>query len=114
MWNRVKGTQQEEYIANPVEGSNHNFGMAVDLSILDENGQPLDMGTRFDDFAELSQPRLEEKFLSAQKLSREHHNNRLLLRTCMEQSGFHQFSTEWWHFDALPRVKILTEYKIVE
>lgn len=114
MWRKVEGTYQQDYIANPERGSNHNFGMAVDLSILNENGEVLDMGTGFDEFDEMSQPRHEEKYLSEKKLHPAHHQNRLLLRECMETAGFKQLSTEWWHFDALPRAEIRANFKIVE
>jgi D-alanyl-D-alanine dipeptidase len=114
MWNKVKGTYQQDYLANPDRGSNHNFGMAVDLSIEDENSQAIDMGTGFDEFDELSQPRHEDRFLSEKKLLTQCLANRLLLRGCMEAAGFNQLSTEWWHFDALPRAEIREKYKIVE
>ncbi len=114
MWNKVKGTYQQQYIANPENGSNHNFGMAVDLSILNESGELLDMGTGFDEFDERSQPKYEEKFYLEKKLTLSHIENRNLLRDCMENSGFKQLSTEWWHFDALPRTEIRAGYKIVE
>ena len=114
MWNKVKGTYQQQYIANPENGSNHNFGMAVDLSILNSAGDVLDMGTGFDEFDERSQPKYEEKFFLEKKLSALHIENRNLLRSCMEGSGFKQLSTEWWHFDALPRAEIRARYKIVE
>ena len=114
MWNKVKGTDQEQYIANPEEGSSHNYGMAVDLSIVDEKGQVLDMGTGFDEFNERSQPKFETKFLFEKKLSELHIENRNLLRACMEPVGFKQFTTEWWHFNALPFAEIRTLFTIVE
>lgn len=114
MWNKVKGTDQQQYIANPENGSNHNFGMAIDLSILDENEKILDMGTGFDEFDILSQPKFEMQFLAENKLTSRHISNRQLLRNCMELAGFKQLSTEWWHFDALPRSVIRENYKIVE
>lgn len=114
MWNKVKGTDQQQYIANPENGSNHNFGMAVDLSILDENNKVLDMGTGFDEFDIRSQPKFEEQHLVDNKLTIKQVQNRHLLRNCMEQSGFKQLSTEWWHFDALPKAVIRAQYKIVE
>lgn len=114
MWNIVKDTYQQDYIANPEKGSNHNFGMAIDLSILNESGEVLDMGTGFDEFDEMSQPRYEEKFLAENKLNQAHYQNRLLLRSCMESAGFKQLSTEWWHFDALPRAEIRAKYQIIE
>lgn len=114
MWNRVKGTSQQPYIANPVTGSNHNFGMAVDLSIINEKAEVLDMGSQFDDFSDISQPRYEDKFFKEHKLSSEHIVNRNLLRHCMEPVGFKQFVAEWWHFDALPRTEVRARFKIVE
>lgn len=46
MWNSVKGTPQYIYVSNPARGGGlHNYGMAVDISIVDAQGQPLPMGT---------------------------------------------------------------------
>jgi zinc D-Ala-D-Ala dipeptidase len=114
MWNIVKGTEQEEYIADPELGSSHNYGMAVDLSIVDKNGVPLDMGSGFDEFSEKSQPKLEQKLFVENKLSAQHISNRNLLRACMEPAGFKQFSSEWWHFNALPYAEIRQNFTIVE
>lgn len=114
MWNLVKGTDKEEYIADPEIGSSHNYGMAIDLSILNEKGEVLDMGSGFDEFDEKSQPKLEEKFLAENKLSQTHIENRNLLRACMEPVGFKQFSSEWWHFNALPFIEIREKFTIVE
>ena len=41
LWSHVEGTPGEKYIARPEPGSLHNFGFAVDLSILDEHGREL-------------------------------------------------------------------------
>jgi D-alanyl-D-alanine dipeptidase len=114
MWNKVKGTHQQQYIANPEEGSSHNYGMAVDLSILDDKGQVLDMGAGFDEFDDISQPQYESKFRAEKRLTSTHIENRNLLRACMEPVGFKQFSTEWWHFNALPFSEIRNHFKIVE
>ena len=54
------------------------------------------------------------KFLAENKLSLKHIENRNLLRACMETVGFKQFTTEWWHFNALPFAEIRTQFKIVE
>jgi D-alanyl-D-alanine dipeptidase len=114
LWNKVKGTDHEQYIANPESGSVHNFGFAVDLSVLDASGKELDMGTGFDSFTPLSQPRLEEKFIQEGILSAEQMKNRRLLKKLMEDVGFIQLPTEWWHFDALPKSEVKAKYKIVE
>lgn len=114
LWDYVKGTDEETYVANPDGGSIHNYGLAVDLSLQDQNGKELDMGTWFDDFSPLSQPKLEEQFLKEGKLSKEALKNRNLLRKVMESAGFIQLSIEWWHFDALPKKEIKEKYKIIE
>lgn len=114
LFSHVVGTPEEKYVANPDRGGMHNYGFAVDLSIIDKTGKELDMGTPFDDFTDLSQPQLEEKFLKDGKLKPEHIQNRRLLREVMEKQGFKVLSHEWWHFDALPQDDVRKNYKIVE
>lgn len=114
LWAKVKGTAQQPYVANPASGSIHNFGFAVDLSIVDDQGHELDMGTPFDAFESLAQPRLEDKFRKEGSLSEAQLQNRLLLREVMTQAGFIQLPLEWWHFDALPKKDVKQHYKIVE
>ena len=44
-----KGTSQNIYVSNPARGGGlHNYGLAVDVSIADEKGNPLSMGTKVD------------------------------------------------------------------
>lgn len=114
LWDHVKGTNQEQYVANPEGGSVHNYGFAVDLSVVDGKGQELDMGTEFDTFSELSQPQLEKKFLEEGKLSARQSENRKILKEAMTAGGFTQLPHEWWHFDALPKPQVKASYKIVE
>lgn len=114
LWDKVKGTDRQKYVANPKGGSIHNFGFALDISILDESGKPLDMGTPFDDFTDLAQPRLEQQFLQEGKLTGQQIKNRLLLRKVMEDAGFIQLPLEWWHYDALPKAELKSRFKIVE
>jgi D-alanyl-D-alanine dipeptidase len=73
--------------------------MALDLTILDEDGRELDMGTGFDDMTELSHPKLEAGFLQTGALSEAQVAHRRLLREAMFQAGFVGINTEWWHFD---------------
>jgi zinc D-Ala-D-Ala dipeptidase len=114
MWAKVKNTPQEKYIANPEQGSPHNFGMALDLSLLDENGKAVDMGAGFDEFSEVSEPRFEERFLKEGKLSAGNLESRLVLRRCMTNGGFLQLPHEWWHYNALPEEVILKNYPVIE
>jgi D-alanyl-D-alanine dipeptidase len=114
LWEHVIGTEQEKYVADPKAGSMHNYGFAVDLSVLDDQGDELDMGTAFDEFKELSQPQLEAQFLKEGKITQRHVDNRMILRDAMTKAGFIQLPHEWWHFDALPKSDVKTLYKIVE
>ncbi|MCJ7487022.1 MAG: M15 family metallopeptidase [Candidatus Aminicenantes bacterium] len=114
MWEIVKDTPQREYVANPANGSIHNYGAAVDLTILKGDGHELDMGTPFDYFGDLAQPRLEEEFLKQGKLSEEQVGNRRLLRKVMNDAGFRPISVEWWHFDAFPREEVKKRFAIIE
>ncbi len=114
MWEKVKDTPQRKYVANPAIGSPHNYGMAIDIGLTDGQHGELDMGTGFDSFAPIAEPRLEQKFLKMGKLTRRQVANRLLLRKVMTQAGFLPISHEWWHFNALPEPEIRKKYRIVE
>ena len=100
MWDSLKIPNKRNYLASPAEGSVHNYGCAVDLSIADSLGNELDMGTPFDFFGELAQPKFEGTMLANGKLTKEQHVNRLLLRRVMKKAGFFDIHTEWWHFNA--------------
>jgi D-alanyl-D-alanine dipeptidase len=114
MWALVKGTPQQPFVANPETGSIHNYGAAVDLSAVDDKGRELDMGTPFDFFGDLAQPRWEDAFLKQGKLTTEQVQNRRLLRKVMTEAGFISISSEWWHFDALPKDEVRKRFKIIE
>jgi len=114
MWRLVKGTGEEAYVADPEKGSIHNFGAAVDVSIVDQAGNLLDMGTPFDYFGDLAQPRYEDRFLKEGALTKKQIENRRLLRTVMEEAGFQTIPEEWWHFNAFSLEEVKGRYTIVE
>jgi D-alanyl-D-alanine dipeptidase len=114
MYDFVKGTPNQNYVANPDRGSMHNFGMALDLSLLDENGIEVDMGTAFDDFSEKAQPQLEQKLLKEKQLTQSQIDNRWILRSAMEFGGFIQLPHEWWHYNALDPDQVRDNFAIVE
>ena len=114
LFNKVKGTPQQSYVANPVRGSIHNYGFAVDLSLVDEKNQEVDMGTPFDSFNKLSRPDHEQKFLKKGSLNKKELANRKILRDSMEGTGFIQLRSEWWHFDAQPPGVVRSKFSIVE
>ena len=99
LWDALAGTDLQLYLAEPGRGSIHSYGMALDVTILDEAGAELDMGTGFDDMTELSHPALEEGFLARGDLTQQQVANRQLLRDAMHHGGFVGIRTEWWHFD---------------
>lgn len=80
------------YVANPATGSRHNKGYAVDVSLVDINGNDVLMPTEFDDFSEKARS-------DYMDLSEEVIKNRQILKEAMEKYGFNQLSSEWWHFD---------------
>ena len=110
MWKALEGTPLTQYLANPVRGSIHSFGMAVDVTLVDANGRELDMGTAFDDLTEKSHPALEHEMLAQGALSRLHVDNRAILRDAMLGSGWLGISSEWWHFDGGDRDAIRAGY----
>jgi zinc D-Ala-D-Ala dipeptidase len=114
LWARVAGTPQQPYVADPAKGSVHNYGFAVDLTVQDAAGSPLDMGTPFDDFTPLAQPKLEDQFLKEGRLTRAQLDNRALLRSVMTGAGFLVLDNEWWHFDALAKSDLRQNHRIVE
>lgn len=114
MWKLVHGTPMQNYVARPDPGSMHNHGAAVDISIADENGEALDMGTPFDHFGPLAQPRFEDRYLRAGALTREQVENRRLLREVMTEAGWRGIRNEWWHFEAFPIREIRQRFPLIE
>jgi D-alanyl-D-alanine dipeptidase len=113
LWQALEGTPLTMYLANPVAGSIHSFGMAVDVTLADAGGEELDMGTPFDDLTELSHPGLEEGFFLQGQLTESQLANRHLLRDLMTGSGYRGISTEWWHFDFGDRQQVRANYQRV-
>jgi len=89
MWELVG---DERYVANPANGSGHNRGLSVDLTLVNtRNGQDVDMGTGFDHFSDTAHHSFKD--LPSQVLA-----NRRFLREVMERHGFRALETEWWHY----------------
>lgn len=115
MWEIVKGTEQQKYVAAPGGGgSMHNYGAAVDLGLVHLDTGLVNMGTPFDFFGEQAQPRYETRFLVSGNLTQAQVENRLILRQAMRAAGFHMINSEWWHFNAFDRPEVRRRYQIVE
>jgi len=82
----------DQYVANPQNGSRHNRGAAVDVSLVDFSGSELPMPTEYDDFTEKAAH-------AYQNLPAEIRRNRWILKTIMEKYGFTPIKSEWWHYD---------------
>jgi len=89
MWELFPNPQ---YVADPVKGSIHNKGGAVDVTLVDLQGNELDMGTDFDFFGK-------EAHHDHMDLPQEVLNNRKLLKETLEDYGFWGIRTEWWHYN---------------
>lgn len=81
------------FVANPANGSRHNRGCAIDLTLFDlETGAPITMTGGYDEMS----PRSFPDYPGGTSLQRWH---RELLREAMEAQGFAVYEAEWWHFD---------------
>ncbi len=116
MWDELDMPAKDKinYLAHPSDISLHNYGAAVDVGIIGDNDVLLNMGTAFDFFGELSEPKREKEFVKNGKLSQEALNNRLLLRTVMMKAGFTTITSEWWHFNATNKVTAAARYELIE
>ncbi len=81
------------FVADPVRGSRHNRGCAVDLTLCDlKTGQPVEMVSGYDEFTDRANP----DYPGGASIQRWH---RGILRQAMEDEGFRVYEWKWWHFD---------------
>lgn len=115
MWNVVKSTSKRIYVSNPSHGGGlHNYGLAVDISILNDNGVPLPMGTEVDHLGIEAHITHEAELVKCGKISEEAVRNRKLLRLIMKEAGFRPLNSEWWHFNLCSREEAKQKYKRIE
>lgn len=116
MWDslNIPLSQKTQFLSNPKNGSVHNYGAAIDLTLCTLDGEPLDMGTAYDHIGELARPDSEQRFLAEGKLTKEQVANRILLRKTMQNAGFLMIENEWWHFNSCSREEAKRRYKVVE
>ena len=113
MYDKMKGTKFEKFVANPRKGSMHNYGIAVDVTIVDGNGREIDMG-----FSPFYRSDLSIYWNYAKRkvfdLSETQKKNRDLLANVMKRAGFIPLSYEWWHFNGMPKDEARKKYRIIE
>jgi D-alanyl-D-alanine dipeptidase len=113
MFEKMQGTKFEKYVANPKKDSMHNYGVAVDVTIVDAAGKEIDMG-----FTPFYKSNLSIYWgyakLKVFDLSEAQKKNRILLSTTMKKAGFFPLSYEWWHFNGMPKHEARKMYQIIE
>jgi D-alanyl-D-alanine dipeptidase len=90
-WKLWEHTPDPNFLADPAKGSPHSRGAAIDLTLIDKTGKPLDMGTAFDAFTPLSHHGCTD--ISAEALT-----NRHILLGIMTAAGWDFYRNEWWHY----------------
>lgn len=88
LWNALP---DPEFVADPRRGSPHTRGVAIDLTLTDEKGVELDMGTGFDEAVPQSHHGSTEVSVTAQR-------NRFTLLGIMIAAGWDNYKNEWWHY----------------
>jgi D-alanyl-D-alanine dipeptidase len=84
---------QHQYVADPAQGSRHNRGCAVDLTLyVLTTGSVVEMPSLYDEATERAYPTYTGSTPQQRRL-------RDLLRQYMEAEGFSVYEFEWWHFD---------------
>ena len=81
------------FVADPSQGSRHNRGCAVDITLYDlKTKKPIEMVSTYDETTDRAYP----DYPGGTSLQRWHRD---LLRAAMEAEGFKVYPAEWWHFD---------------
>ena len=89
----VTSAENKKFVANPKNGSRHNRGCAIDLSLYNlKTGKEVQMTGAYDEMSERSYANYSGGTETQRKL-------RDLLRSKMEAQGFAVYDVEWWHFD---------------
>src|SRR5947209_36194 len=87
-WALWRARPDPEFLADPRRGSPHSRGVAVDLSLIDAAGLPLEMGTGFDDLRPLAHH-------GSLAVSPEAQRNRALLLGLMTAAGWDLYRNQW-------------------
>ncbi len=103
-WGAEQLHQAASRYVSPPEIAPHSAGAAVDVTLVDQDGRELDLGTRINASPEESDGAC---FTHAPNLSDRAYYHRTLLLNAMEDAGFTNYATEFWHFSASDRYDAL-------
>jgi D-alanyl-D-alanine dipeptidase len=84
-----------KYVADPEGTPPHSTGGAIDISLADENGNEIDMGSSSDDTPDNNGDR---NYTFSENITAEGKRNRKILIDIMEELDFVNYPTEWWHW----------------
>lgn len=116
MWNVVENTELQDFVANPNKsgGGPHNYGIAVDVTLVDCTGHPIPMESEYDYFGDRSRVDLETELMENGEITRRELMNRQLLREIMTEAGWLVEPSEWWHFNAMPLAEASQRLTVIE
>lgn len=116
MWKVVENTELQDYVANPnvSGGGAHNYGVAVDVSLVDCTGHPIPMGSEYDYFGNRSRVDMENELFESGEINSRELQNRQLLREIMTEAGWLVEPSEWWHFNAMPLTEASQKLTVIK
>lgn len=101
------------YLADPATGSHHNRGVAVDITLVDLDGNELEMPSHIHTLNETSSRNNPDITEAARR-------NLDYMSAVMVSCGFRIFQHEWWHFTDTNRLNypvmdfLMTDFQLVE
>jgi len=111
----AKKANSEYYVADPSRGGGlHNYGMAVDVTLVNDKGEWLPMGTPYDFFGPEANTDKEDDLLKRRRITPSEYKNRKFLRRIMEEAGFMSIASEWWHFNACTREEAIANCLLID
>lgn len=114
LWRQVRGTDKRVFVSNPANGGGlHNYGAAVDVSLVDSLGVCLDMGCPVDYFGTEARPDKESDLMKSGRITGSQLENRRLLRRVMTDAGFRLLPSEWWHFNLVSREEAKERLQVI-
>ena len=91
-WSETRLTEKNaEFVAPPWDTPPHSTGGAVDLTLSDEVGQELDLGSSVNESGAYMRT-------AAEGLTARATENRRLLLDVMDEAGFVNYGYEWWDY----------------
>ncbi len=95
-WDQQRLQQETvKFIAPPQDVPPHSTGGAIDITLIDANGNEVDMGSILDDSPDKNENR---NFTYAKNIPAYAQTNRQILITALTAVGFVNYPAEWWHW----------------